>query len=330
VPSPLIDMSIVCLLDAGIDSEIAKALPSTKAARHDKSVVYTLKRIYRRVTTVAFTEGNLRWMDRILHERPDVVFNLAESASPLEPSVAACLELCGCAYTGSGPLAIMLTNDKIKSRRLLRAYGLRVPEFVELSPRKPIRIDFDPPFIVRPASLSASTGLYADSVTMTADDVPRLAHRIWRRFSGPALCEEFIVGREFRVGMCEDGRGRMKSSAIFESFMREQKPGWAFRTFAIRNSPRITKANCAIQRYTGRPAHLVSALVGTSCRAVSVLNVEGYATLDIRLDRSGTPVILEVNSNPGLTAGSFWGRPSFSATIRNIVDAGMRRKQADG
>jgi len=330
MPQPrLIDLHIACLLDEGVDLEIAKALPATKAARHDKSVVDSLRKLYRRVDTITLKESDPRWIEHLLKERPDVVFNLAQSACPMEPSVAACLEVCGCAYTGSGPRGIMLANDKVRSRLLLQASGLRIPQFVELPPFEPIRISLEPPFIVKPASLAGSTGIYSDSVTMNANDVPRLAHRIWARFSVSALCEQFIVGREFRVGIIEDEKGRLQSTGIFESIMTGHKPGWGFRTDAIRNNPRVGQANKATQRRTTRPAGLVEALLDASRQAMSVLDVTGYATLDVRVGASGEPVILEVNANPGLVAGPFWGARSFPTTLHCIIQSGIRRYESN-
>jgi D-alanine-D-alanine ligase len=214
-----------------------------------------------------------------------------------------------------------------RSRRLLQASGLRVPQFVELQPGKRIRFFHKPPFMVKPASLAGSTGIYADSVTMDADDVPRLAKRIWNRFSVSALCEEFIVGRELRVGMVEGRRGRFESTGIFESFLSADKRGWGFRTDAIRNNPRVARSNNAVQRRISRPPHLVEALIDASRRAMELLDVSGYATLDFRVDASGTPVILEVNANPGLIACSFWGGRSFSTTLNYIVESAIRRNQ---
>jgi D-alanine-D-alanine ligase-like ATP-grasp enzyme len=67
-------------------------------------------------------------------------------------------------------------------------------------------------------------------------------------------------------------------------------------------------------------------LAGVAQRAAAALGVDGYATVDIRVDRDGRAKVIEVNANPGLWSGSsIWSRPSFRANIRNIVEAARRK-----
>ena len=62
----------------------------------------------------------------------DVVLNLCEGFDGEvrgEAWVAAALEMAGLVYTGSDPLTLGLCLDKIKTKHILRANGLKTPPF---------------------------------------------------------------------------------------------------------------------------------------------------------------------------------------------------------
>src|ERR1043166_1606951 len=148
-------LSVACVVDDRVGGAISGSRISTSFASYDASVLEALCRLYRPVHLVRAYAGSARPLDELRSIRPDVVFNLAFSATPLEAPFAGALGLLGLPFTGSGPGAIALSNDKIRSRTLLRAGGVRVPNFVALDPGANPRIDFDPPYIVKPAESAA-------------------------------------------------------------------------------------------------------------------------------------------------------------------------------
>ena len=320
-----VPLCIACLVDAALVGQIRSSVPTTTAARYDLSVFQAHPRIYESVQLLGVYGGRdqLQALSRL---RPDVAFNLAFSALPLEPSFAACLDVAGIPYTGSGPLGIALANDKIRARRLLASASIPIPKWTEVWPGRPFAERIAPPLIVKPATLASSAGIYADSVVDDWRHVPRLAARIWRRYGPPAMCEEFIVGRELRVGMIEIGRRRHKMVGVSEWMFGSALPGQGFNTEAIRNNPRVRlaqKVTSVTGRLSRRVFHEIETIAG---RSMNLLDVRGYATVDIRLDRDGRPFVIEVNANPGLTSGGFvWSRPSFDHTISAIVRAALRR-----
>src|ERR1700674_2022725 len=123
----MIDLCIACVLDRDIAWQIEHPGESNSRLAYDRSVVLALRKIYKRVHLISAIEGNSVTMEQLLRVQPDVVFNLAFSAHPLEASFAGCLDTLGIPYTGSGPRGIALANDKVRSRHLLRAAGIRVP-----------------------------------------------------------------------------------------------------------------------------------------------------------------------------------------------------------
>jgi D-alanine-D-alanine ligase len=320
------DLSVACLIDGDIVRQIETADAADSRAIYDLSVVQALRRSYRDVKLVRAVEGSARSMDELVQLRPDVVFNLAFSAHPFEASWAACLDILRIPYTGSGPLGIAIANDKIRSRQVLRSASIRVPRFIELVPGRRIAIDLTPPLIVKPVSLAGCTGIYADSVVTTPKDVAKLAKRIWRRFGQSAVCDEFVVGREFRIGILEASSGVFGAVGITEWHFGKAIPGWGIKTEAIVNNHTVRQARDVSRRRAVLSRRKSDELTAIARNATTAIDVRGYATVDVRVDLLGRVTVLEVNANPGLWSGSsIWGKPNFDSNIRKIVDAALRR-----
>lgn len=318
-------LSIACVLDGRAAWEIATGRTRGTNASYDLSVVKALRRMYRTVHLVRAVPNSARTLEDLSRLHPDVIFNLAFSANRLEAPFAGALDLLGIPFTGSGSTAIALANDKVRSRILLRNAGVRVPRFAELNPESSVDIDFEPPYIVKPSCLAGSAGIHADSVVKTRADVMRLAARIWRRFQMPAVCDEFIVGREIRVGVVEDSRGNRRVAGISEWRFDDDEMGWGFKTEAIRSNLRVRRARRVrrgIVTLTAKTARTLRSIVRES---MHVLGLAGYATIDVRIDTEQRLNVLEINANPGLWAGgSVWSHPSFDTNIRRVVEAAIR------
>ncbi|HEV8433542.1 MAG TPA: hypothetical protein VGR95_09015 [Thermoanaerobaculia bacterium] len=316
-------LSVACVVDHRVGGAISGSRISTAFASYDASVLEALCRLYRPVHLVRAHADSTRTLDELRSIRPDVVFNLAFSATPLEAPFAGALGFLGIPFTGSGSGAIALANDKVRSRALLRAGGVRVPRFVAFDPGSKPRIDFDPPYIVKPAESAASAGVYADSVVRKRSAVGRLAARIWKRFEMPAVCDEFIVGREIRVGAVDGRNGMPRLTGVAEWAFAD---GWGFKTEAIRINPRVRTAQRVTRDRVKMPRKTTRELGRLIRDSMRILGVTGYATMDVRVDSEERIYVLELNSNPGLWAGgALWGRPTFDANIRRIVESALRR-----
>ena len=246
---------------------------------------------------------------------PDVVFNLALSAMSSEAAFVAFLESAGLRSTGSGMLAIALSNDKIRSRMLLAAAGVRVPRFIALPPgANPRTFDLTPPVIVKPAGQASAHGVSRASVVMTRHEALDRARRIWRRFDEPAVCDEFVRGRELRVGFVEGPRKRARIAGIAEYVFADGEDGFRIEG---RKSQRLRTSRLS-------PA-LRTEMTAIAQTAWDTLGIRGYASLDLRLDSLGRFTVLEVNANPGLSSDStVWAARGFDRNIRDIVDAALR------
>ena len=320
--------AIACVIDDDIIDHVRRGETSEadKRMAFDISVVRRLRRLADVVHLVPGTEGG-RTIEELARLRPQVVFNLAFSSCSLEPSFAGALELLGLPFTGSGPSGIAVANDKIRSRHLLRTAGIRVPRFVELAPRRrPKALDFDPPFIVKPVSSGDSEGIRSDSVVDSYAQALKRADRIWRELEMHAVCDEFIVGREFQVGIVEARRRAFHITEIVELHFESARAGRGFKTEFLRKRGKPCRLYETHARRALLPRRLKTRMAEIARKTAEVLDLRGYAKIDFRMDDEENIVLIEANPNPGLfSTNKIWGRPGFEINLRRIIHAALRR-----
>jgi len=320
--------AIACVIDDDIIDHVRRGETSEadKRMAFDISVVRRLRRLADVVHLVPGTEGG-RTIEELARLQPQVVFNLAFSSCSLEPSFAGALELLGLPFTGSGPSGIAVANDKIRSRHLLRTAGIRVPRFVELAPRRrPKALDFEPPFIVKPVSSGDSEGIRSDSVVDSYAQALKRADRIWRELEMHAVCDEFIVGREFQVGIVEARRRAFHITEIVELHFSSARPGRGFKTELLMKRGKPCRLYETHARRALLPRRLKTRMAEIARKTAEVLDLRGYAKIDFRMDDEENIVLIEANPNPGLfSTNKIWGRPGFEINLRRIIHAALRR-----
>ena len=321
--------SIACVIDHDILGAVRRGKETNKRAAYDISLVRALRRLCSSVYLVGAVEKSSRTIDELARLKPSVIFNLAFSADPFEASFAGALEMLGMPYTGSGPFGIALANDKIRSRRLLEAAGIPVPRFVELPRRRrPAKIDFAPPFIVKPVCLANSSGIRASNIVTTYAQALKRADRIWQEYEVSSVCDQFIVGREFHVAMVETKRGAFKIAAIVELFFAEAEPGRGFKSEEIRSKGKSWRVHPVSFRLAKLPQRKMTEIAEVACAAANVLDLRGYAKVDLRMDDRQRITVIEANANPGLLSTSvIWRHPSFAANLTKIMDAAVKRSR---
>src|SRR6202158_5636217 len=83
------------------------------------------------------------FLEKVLAERPDFVFNFAEGhgiSRSREARVPAVLELLGIPYTGSDPFTMAVTLDKQCAKKLVSLAGVAIPVSVALPADAPAEI----------------------------------------------------------------------------------------------------------------------------------------------------------------------------------------------
>lgn len=255
--------------------------------------------------------------------KPELVFNGAESfheAAHLDYLFAGMIEAEGYRYTGSPPLALLVTRNKAMSKKVLAYHGIPVPAFATWRPgeKPPRATDLRFPLIVKPLSTDASAGIAQASVVT---DVPLLAERVafvHERFGQPAIAEEFIDGRELYVSIVGNG-DKLEILPITEMIFdrRRTRPEERIATQSAKwdESYRDRKG---IKNVFARPISKASRKrIEEICRtAYRALWLRDYARLDVRLTESGEVWLIEANANPFLS----WGHDVANAAEKAGMD----------
>ncbi len=267
-----------------------------------------------------------------------LVFSLLEAppgAPQLQPAATAALELLGLPFTGGSAAALWLTTDKLATRALLADHGLPVAAGGRFDPDHPALLEDVPaPWILKPAYEDASLGLEGDPVCATVAQAVARGRDLATRFPGqPIVLEHFLPGREFNVALLE-GLSGAEVLPIAEIEFVDFPPGtpelvgyeakWQAGSFEYEHTVRCFPSPEA-------DGTLLDELAALARSAWQACSLAGYARVDLRLDESGRPRILEVNANPCLSADAGFmaaaGRAGLdaAAVVGRIVAAARRR-----
>jgi len=194
-------------------------------------------------------------------------------------------------YTGSGAAASRLGMDKCATKRLLAEKNVPTPAWVLLKfEDRETRLveavnELGLPLIVKPPADGSSIGI------SLAGDTARLFEAVEhaRRYDACVLLEQFIAGRELTVGILNGvvlPVIEIACGGLFDYQAKYTKGGTKYEI-----NPRL---DASVAERVRNAALTTYRCVGCS----------GAARVDIRLDDSGTPFVLEINTIPGLTATS--------------------------
>jgi D-alanine-D-alanine ligase len=286
-------------------------------------------------TTVA-VEGGRVW-EHAEELAGAVVCNLLE-APPGRPmlhaAATAALELLGVPFTGSSAAALWLTTDKLATRALLSASGLPVAAGSRLDPTDPSPLEHvPPPWILKPAWEDASVGLEGEPVAATPERALGRARKLAARFPGqPILLEHFLPGREFNVSLL-GGTSGVEALPVAEIVFVDFPVGTpALVGYEAKWATGSFEETHTVRRFPGQEdASLLARVRDLALAAWDACSLSGYGRVDLRLDEAGHPAILEVNTNPclsadaGFMAAAVQAGLSTAGVVARIVDAAQRR-----
>ena len=235
----------------------------------------------------------------------DLVFNLCETFrgdSAMEFHIPALLEMLNVKYTGSGPVAMMLGQDKGLAKKILSFHKLRTADFA-VYPKgtfeiRPSKLRF--PLIVKPLTEDASIGIAESSVVKNDEALASRVGYVHEKIGCGALVEEYIEGRELFVGVV----GNEKPSVLppveldFSKASHDKIKVYSFKAkfdFAYRKKWGIQSV---FPKDLG--GGTLEAIEQTTLTAYHALDLRDYGRVDVMLAPDGAVYVLEVNPNPNI------------------------------
>ena len=253
------------------------------------------------------------FLEALLRERPDFVFNFAEGSGVSrnrEARVPAVCEMLGVPYTGSDPLAMAVALEKDITRQLVAGAGLAVPRGLTISPpRKPYDGDFaefppilleaglDLPVIAKPVFEGSSKGIRSRCLVTRAEDFGPTVARLWADYGQAVLIEEFIAGDEVTVGVL--GNDPPEVFGVMKISPKTPAEHFVYSLEVKRDFRRLIDYECPAKLAPGVSQEIAEAAL----TVFDLLGCRDVARLDFRV-RDGVPYFLEINPLPGLNPES--------------------------
>jgi D-alanine-D-alanine ligase len=253
------------------------------------------------------------WM---LPSGTDVVFIALHGAYGEDGTVQTELEKLHVPYTGCGPEASRLAFDKVLTKKRCIEAGIPTARFAVFdSPQAPWPAGWQPPVVLKPVRQGSSVGL---QMVDNVDDWKNALAEAFRHDS-QVLMEERIFGRETTVGILAG-----KALPVVE--VRVKKGVFDYKN---KYTPGAAEHFCPADFPAETTARIQNAALG----AFQAIGGRDYSRVDVMVRSNGEPVVLEVNTLPGMTETSVLPAAAAAAGLnyaqlcQRMIDLALARTE---
>ena len=227
-----------------------------------------------------------RGVEALLEERFDRAFIALHGRFGEDGTLQGVLEWLGIPYTGSGVLASALAMDTLRTKQLWQAGGLPTPAYEMLGPDSAwaeVAARLGLPIMVKPANEGSSIGMSKVRVASGLDEAYALAVN----YDPLVMAEAFIEGVELTGAI-------LGGQALPLIRLETPREFYDYQAKYVSDDTRYI-VPC------GLPPDKESELRALCLRAFDALGCRGWGRVDLMLDKTGKPYLLEANTSPGMT-----------------------------
>jgi D-alanine-D-alanine ligase len=230
-----------------------------------------------------------RSLPELLEQRFDRVWIALHGPGGEDGTVQGALEYLGVPYTGSGVMGSAIGMDKLRTKRLAQAIGVATAEAVELRGPEDFELALERlalPLIVKPARQGSSVGM---SKVERSQDLPA-AYALAAELGDEVFAESWITGGEYTVGL-------LQGAALPSIRIETPRSFYDYEAKYFRDDTRYL---CPSGLSPSAERHLAA----LSLAAFQAAGAEGWGRADFMMDAAGRPLLLEINTVPGMTGHS--------------------------
>lgn len=276
--------------------------------RSGSGVANALRSLGHHVTEVDPKDGSF-----LLPKKTDVVFLALHGTYGEDGVVQEQLEKLGVLYTGCDSEASRIAFDKVLTKQRCIDAGIPTARFVVIeSDKTPWPMGWQPPVVVKPVRQGSSVGLqFVDRVADWSD-----ALREAIRYDSQLLAEEKIAGRETTVGILADA-----PLPVVE--VRPKSGSYDYRN-------KYTAGNTDYFCPADFDAATTQAIQDAALGAFRAIGGRDYSRVDVMVRPNGEPVVLEVNTLPGMTETSLLPKAAaaagldYAALCQRMIDLALQ------
>lgn len=216
----------------------------------------------------------------------DRAFNIMHGGIGENGVLQGVLDIMQLPYTGSGVLASAIGMDKWRNKLLWQAAGLPVPECVLLTAQSEFALleqMFDLPLFVKPANEGSSVGI---SMVKKPGELEAAYHEA-AKYDSLVLAEKYLGGGEYTIAI-------LNNEALPPVKIETSNDYYDYAAKYLQDDTRYL-CPCDLND------EQVARLQALALQAFAVLGAQGWGRIDILLDDSGEPYLLEANTVPGMT-----------------------------
>lgn len=259
---------------------------------------------FERADTVKVFKKRGLWKISALGRKIDVAFLAMHGPYGEDGRVQGMLDLAGIRYTGSGVLASAIGMDKITFRKLMQSAGIPVPKHTVVKKGQKAsgvqKILGPPPYFVKPYNQGSSVGA---SIVKKINQLKGALSRAFQH-SNLALVDKYIKGTEVTCALLGNENPRPLP-------LVEIVPGTEF--FDYESKYRHPKTREIVPARI--PKALAKEVQKLAIRTHKEVGCRGFSRVDFILESNKTPVVLEINTIPGLTPASLFPKAAKKAGI---------------
>ncbi|MDB6046934.1 MAG: hypothetical protein JWM63_5485 [Gammaproteobacteria bacterium] len=230
-----------------------------------------------------------RALSHLLDERFERVWIALHGPGGEDGTLQGALEYLGVPYTGSGVMGSAIGMDKLRTKRLAQAIGVATSDYVVLRGPEDFEVAVERlglPMIVKPATQGSSVGM---TKVERLSDLPA-AYQAAATLEASVFAEPWITGKEYTVAVLQ---GRALPAIRIET----PKTFYDYEAKYFRDD---TRYFCP----SGLSGPAEQHLAALALAAFDAVGASGWGRADFMADASGRPLLLEVNTIPGMTGHS--------------------------
>jgi len=227
-----------------------------------------------------------RPLEQLRSERFDRAWIALHGPGGEDGTVQGALEFLGVPYTGSGVMGSAIAMDKLRTKLLVNAAGVATADSVALRTAADLEqalVRLGLPLIVKPVTQGSSVG-------MTRVELPAQLEPAWRAalaVDRQVFAEPWLSGGEYTVSILQQ---------VALPSIRIETP-CTFYDYEAKYLRDDTRYFCP----SGLPPAGEQQLARLALAAFDACGAEGWGRADFLFDAAGRPLLLEINTVPGMT-----------------------------